>query len=275
MGRKIIASTGYVFDSSVFFEKVVFSEKKKSKKTVVSQILNDKQCQYDRFFQLGLKEESFNNDVFNNILKTLKTQKEILQECSRAKSKFYQDRTLFDAFVTKYGINIWFKACSINNSHWKKVQRVEDKITPMVETGRCCFLTMTFNDACLASTKNDIRRKYITRFLKETCLDYVANIDYGDKKEREHYHANAVFRNEFYKSNGELDFSKIVKVYGEYTHNSVVKIKLVPNNELDAKRTSKYICKFVNHAMKATTIKKCIYCRLPEIDYTKDVDLPF
>ena len=50
------------------------------------------------------------------------------------------------------------------------------------------FLTLTFNDYAMGLAP-DTRRQKIHRLLSKNCLDYVANIDFGKKKEREHYHA--------------------------------------------------------------------------------------
>lgn len=63
----------------------------------------------------------------------------------------------------------------------------------MVGSGNAKFLTLTFNDSFFdRGTSEDTRRKYIRRFLKEQCQEYVANVDYGDKNGREHFHAIVV-----------------------------------------------------------------------------------
>ena len=53
------------------------------------------------------------------------------------------------------------------------------------------FCTLTFGPEILASTTAETRAIYVKRFLKATFGAYVANLDYGGKNGREHYHAVA------------------------------------------------------------------------------------
>ena len=111
---------------------------------------------------------------------------------------------------------------------------------------KCLFLTFTFNDACLRSTNAQSRRKYITLFLKKYCDCYVANIDFGKLKGREHYHAVVL-------PYTKIDFKEWLK-YGtidyEYIH--------TPNS----KALAKYTSKLTNHAIKETTKRSAtIYSR--------------
>lgn len=53
----------------------------------------------------------------------------------------------------------------------------------------CYFITLTFNDKCLNRTSENYRRKQVAKFLKDNFCSYIANVDFGDEKEREHYHA--------------------------------------------------------------------------------------
>ena len=49
---------------------------------------------------------------------------------------------------------------------------------------------MSFNDATIQKTNAETRKRYIKNYLKNETALYIANIDYGAKKGREHYHAN-------------------------------------------------------------------------------------
>jgi hypothetical protein len=125
----------------------------------------------------------------------------------------------------------------------------------MLNIPNCIFLTLTFRDDVLANTSEETRKKYIQRFLKEQCSLYIANIDYGTKKGREHYHAVVIPKynqidGSFYRTNyGSIDFERVRNKGGVDT-------------EATSKRLAKYVSKLVNHAIKETT-RKCqvIYSR--------------
>lgn len=55
--------------------------------------------------------------------------------------------------------------------------------------GYLLFVTLTFNDSSLERTNEQTRRRAVSKFLKENTSYAIANIDYGEKNEREHYHA--------------------------------------------------------------------------------------
>lgn len=118
----------------------------------------------------------------------------------------------------------------------------------MVLDGKCLFLTLTFTDSTLSSTTPETRRKYVRRFLKSQCPVYVANIDFGGKNGREHYHA--LVRSE------KIDYRlwhKLGAIKGEHVRTS----------ETDLTRTAKYIAKLSKHAIKETAGKgvRIIYSR--------------
>lgn len=131
---------------------------------------------------------------------------------------------------------LFTEARKVNRSSYEKRNRLSKKIESMLSNSNCIFLTLTFTDEILASTSEDTRRRYITRFLKSNCLKYVANIDYGKKNEREHYHAVVVadkIDNKLYPY-GAINFERI-----RITSNS--------------KKLAKYVVKLTNHAIKETT----------------------
>lgn len=70
------------------------------------------------------------------------------------------------------------------------------------------FITITFTNKQLETTNITTRRKYIQRYLNKIAIDYYLNIDFGEKKEREHYHGVVLLKNKinFY------DWRKIAKV---------------------------------------------------------------
>lgn len=138
------------------------------------------------------------------------------------------------------------EAIKVNNASFHRVKRLKDRVLTMLNTENCIFLTLTFRNDVLANTSQETRAKYIKRFLKEQCQCYVANIDYGRKNEREHYHAVVIPKNDnidgaFYRKNyGSIDFERVRVHSGETDY------------ENTSKRLSKYVSKLVNHAIKET-----------------------
>ena len=76
----------------------------------------------------------------------------------------------------------------VNNASYHRTKRLREKIENMLLSGQCIFLTLTFTNETLENTNQDTRKRYVKRYLKEVSNQYVANIDYGSKNEREHYH---------------------------------------------------------------------------------------
>lgn len=77
----------------------------------------------------------------------------------------------------------------IDHNKYKRTSRLRNRVSSLIKSGQAYFITLTFRDDVLESTSEETRRKYVRRFLKEHCSEYVANIDYGKTTEREHYHA--------------------------------------------------------------------------------------
>lgn len=132
------------------------------------------------------------------------------------------------------------ECCKINHAEYERTKRLKNRIASMLLNGSCIFLTLTFNDNALANTTSKQRRVAVTRFLKQHNCKYVANIDFGAKNKREHYHALINCDN--------VDFASWRK-YGN------INAERVKNKEFisDMTKLSKYICKLSNHAIKETT----------------------
>lgn len=131
-------------------------------------------------------------------------------------------------------------------SQYRKQKKVRQKIKHLIATNNAYFITLTFNDTTLAQTSQETRRRYVARYLKERSSVYVANIDFGKEKGREHYHA---------VSNCKIDLSK----WG-FGFSNIEKIR--PTK--DPQAIAKYITKLSAHAYKDTTQKtvyRLIYSR--------------
>lgn len=142
----------------------------------------------------------------------------------------------------------WKEAERVYDANKHQVSRVKKRIVQMLTTSKhCVFLTLTFRDDVLASTTSETRRQYVRKFLKQYSNHYVANIDYGGKNGREHYHAVVDER---------IDPNSWV-----YGNLDVKKVRYNPESKSPVK-LAKYVAKLTNHAIKETT-KRChlIYSR--------------
>ena len=141
---------------------------------------------------------------------------------------------------------LWQEAEKINHAFYERRRRLKDRIVSMYIRAPCFFGTLTFTNDVLSSTSFDTRRKYVKRFLKSHCVDYIANCDFGDLNGREHYHCVIIP-----KSGVNLNWS-----FGFYD------FRLIRNSDTDFKRVSSYISKLTNHALKHSTKQlKIIYSR--------------
>ena len=188
------------------------------------------------------------------------------REASR-KSFFDNDTTGLLAFKEHYG-DMAYRCCkNLETSKRNKTKRAKKKIGKSVKAGRAYFITLTFKDEVLAKTSQETRRRYVSRFLKANCGSYVANIDYGSQKEREHYHALVepywwVFE-DYINGNRHYtdmpDFRQWNK-YGFFT------IEAIGNTDKDLVKVTKYTAKLSAHALKESTLNGD---RTPRLIYSR------
>ena len=172
--------------------------------------------------------------------------KQVAKACRQSFAE--NDRSALEALESVYGHNCIKVAKSLNSARYKRKQRVSSRIGETISLGECVFLTLTFTDDVLASTSQDTRRQYVRKYLKKHSAIYVANIDYGGKGGREHYHALAL--------SGDFD-------YKEWHKYGAIKGEKVRSSDDDITRTSKYIAKLSSHAMKVNdgVAPRLIYSR--------------
>ena len=144
-------------------------------------------------------------------------------------------------FHRMFNLENWEEARRINHASRCRVQRLKMRIASMLESCECLFLTLTFTDETLGKTTEDTRRQAVRRYLKSFGVPYVANIDYGKKNGREHYHA--VIQTD------HVDYSAYTygAINGEKIHSAEDYVKL-----------SKYVAKLTNHAIKQTNKRQVI-----------------
>lgn len=97
---------------------------------------------------------------------------------------------------------------------------------------------MTFTNEVLEVTSNRTRQRYVTWFLKDHTIHYIANIDFGAKNNREHYHFIALV-------DGKINCK-------DWKYGSS-KFKFVPIEKTNLKRTKNYLLKLNNHSYKSST----------------------
>ena len=141
---------------------------------------------------------------------------------------------------------------SIQLSYRKKALRIKTYLNSWLEKGSVIFGTLTFTDDVLNNTSSKTRKRYVERYLKNADVAYIANIDYGAKNDREHYHFIIATGNKNKLENWQYGFFNL---------------KLVGNSESDSTKVSKYVSKLTNHAIKNTN-KRCviIYSKNKTID---------
>ena len=156
-------------------------------------------------------------------------------------------------FVETYGEDAVATAEKINAAKYKRDKRAEKYIEQMLWFGSCVFVTLTFRDDVLAVTSKETRRRYVLRYLKSQSEYYIANIDYGAKNGREHYHA-VVCADKVDCKAWQCGAVNVRKVVG------------ARDSSIDADRIGKYISKLTHHAIKQTTkSSRIIYSRNPDL----------
>lgn len=162
----------------------------------------------------------------------------------------------------EYGPHKVEVALNLNSSRKQKKKRITDKFGTYIRSGNCQFLTLTFKDDVLKSTTPETRRLYVARFLKANGVQYIANVDFGEKKQREHYHAIILAK--------KINYSEW-HIYGG------LKAEKIRATQRDCDRASKYLAKLTNHALKVTgCVPRLIYSRVDKKDFDKFCeDTPF
>ena len=135
---------------------------------------------------------------------------------------------------------MYCEAKKINHASYQRANRLKQRISKIIQKDSL-FLTFTFTDEVLQRTSPDTRKQYVRRFLNSFNVPYVANIDFGSKNGREHYHAI-------------LQMSKIKLTEWKY---GALNGKSIRNTNDDVK-LAKYISKLTNHAIKETTKRQAI-----------------
>lgn len=219
-----------------------------------------------------------------NSLKACVLDEDLPKQYNKARKRAFQgDRSDLDELEGIYPSELLQVARNIVSSQNQRYKRAFDRTSEYIKAGEGVFLTFTFTDKAL-TTDEKTRRVYVSRTLRDLSREYIANIDYGTKSEREHYHA-------IFRLRGCRLKSKIVKVsvdgktkrYLEAFYQPVccdensddwlpvsslpalarwqenygfIYCKVVATTDNDAKASSRYVSKSLTaHALKKSTKK--------------------
>lgn len=153
------------------------------------------------------------------------------------------DRILWYSYPVVYGGNCvdFPEIRKAVNSRKSKLKRSRKYIFEMAQSYESLdFLTLTFTDDVLLRTSERTRHRYVASHLNEYYRDYYANVDYGEKNHREHYHAVVAPYPEKPCPVWQYGYSKSKKIYLGYRSNSI-------------KKVTAYMHKIVLHANKYTS----------------------
>ena len=169
------------------------------------------------------------------------------------------------------GIEETNKCFSIYNSVKQRKNRSKGDILkwvfaiqniPSYKNYKIVFGTLTFTDKVLANTSKETRRRYIARFLNKYAVHYKANVDYGEKNHREHYHFIAFI---------QFDIPITKWEYG--TQHQVREVQLDKDNIEIIKA---YLLKLNNHSFKGSTKQEKLICDKNKRDMLEsEIDLIF
>lgn len=165
---------------------------------------------------------------------------------------------IYEDDASLYGLtDEQFKACTqLRDSKKKTWSRLGLHIAWLFKRypQKVYFITLTFNDRSMGF-KEAYRRDLIGRTLNAHCDDYIANIDYGDTTQREHYHAVIVANDiiEQVRDGKKRLVSDWLDDYGsKYGFYKVESVGVTPE---DTSKLSRYIAKLCNHSIKVKQTK--------------------
>lgn len=138
----------------------------------------------------------------------------------------------------------------ISHAKAERNVRLKKKVFDMIFGSDCLFLTLTFTDKRLNATSAESRRYYVKQFLRQFNVPYVANIDFGKRNHREHYHALLQI--------DKIDYHlwKYGAINGKKVRNDIQFDEDGVITSESVERIARYISKLTNHAIKETT-KRC------------------
>lgn len=208
----------------------------------------------------------------------------IYREYIKSRSEVYkrtqtEDMTFFDVenrkaefnrvereFAQKYGFGVLKCLQQIHEASRKRRKNAERHVLWWLDnldlTDYVIALgTITFSDDMLAEWGEKWRREQVQMLLKSACADYIADIDFGERNGREHYHfIGLLSRDDLYqvegtgKGKGKMFYkSKTLDKWGAFTD-----LREVIESEKDRKKAVSYMSKVTNYALKGGQSKMIV-----------------
>lgn len=166
------------------------------------------------------------------------------------------DRILWWSYQVVYCDDVfngdWHKIHIAMERRKEKKKRVNRYLRDMADFyENLHFVTLTFNDESLQKLSEKTRHRYAQAWLNENCRDYFANVDYGKKNGREHFHAVVALK----------DTTEPWK-YGYMG----IKKAHIGTEFGDRNKVSSYMLKLTNHSTKFGTGKSFRKKQREEVD---------
>lgn len=147
----------------------------------------------------------------------------------------------------------------LNDARRQQNKRIADKMAFYIYNGyQLAFGTFTFNNNAL-KLKPSTRKQYVRRLIaaSDKIVDYIGNIDYGTKNEREHYHYILVLAKDFEPSiKVRTITSKTTRKYNSIENldlgysKGFATYELIGNENSDGAKIKNYITKLSLHSLK-------------------------
>jgi len=229
-----------------------------------------------------IRDASFEEISAEYVFGDVKKVKDIRREIYLNNAESNPDCLIYDFRQEEYdGFNLGLaNRLALSEKRRKKV--LNKKVNTYSNVDNCFFITLTFKDAFFVGKSKETIRTYIRRYLKENCINYVANEDYGSKNERLHFHCVCNLKSTkiltdfgFHQYKNQLIYCANLKNY-DFGFSCVEKVSKatqelasdIPNNHL---ALSNYINKLTNHALKNTgRPPRIIYSRKTQINVKKN-----
>lgn len=235
--------------------------------------MTDKQSKQER---MNLSKHILNNEY--DLIKLNKKSRLLNWKKEQGTNQEFIDKLQdeIDPLMKKYKdypYEVLKQANRIVNNEFARNKRLKNKIQKLIDlpwlNENTYFITITFTDKQLQSTSHETRKRYVKAFFKSLGTDYIANVDYGETTDREHYHGLININGDVLKApimfrhKNKLKMSYPLKdEYMDSKHFGYITLEKINTNEDDTKRLAKYVSKLTNHAIKETAnSERIIYSR--------------
>lgn len=151
---------------------------------------------------------------------------------------YYQAISIKESFyMDSNNRNLYDRIVKLNRNRSAKKRRCREKLEKMfINYDYVYFMTYQLYDNEL-KLNDQVQRRKVRNWLKGKSLQFALNVDYGELKERKHFHA-------LFGTNTKISYKSLP---------SNITLRKVPNKLDDKDRLSKYCTKLSAHAVKLST----------------------